>query len=80
MQNLHNIVDKKLKPWQRSNANLAVYPVMFEHIIVQSKNEIPYDSLSNLKSYWNEKVSCQGTIIHMKEMLKSVNLWNWEGL
>ena len=80
MQNLHNIVDRKLKPWQRSNANLAVYRVMFEHIIVQSKNKIPYDSLSNLKSYWNEKTSCQRTIIHMKEMLKSVNLWNCEGL
>ena len=45
------MVYRELKPWQISNANLAIYPVGFEHLIVQSANKIPYDSLSNVKSY-----------------------------
>ena len=28
---------------QIQNANLAVYPIRFEHVIVQSANRIPYD-------------------------------------
>ena len=51
MQNLYIIVDKELKPWQISNVNLAVYPIRYEHITVQNANKVPYDSLSNLKSY-----------------------------
>ena len=38
-------------PWQIINANLAVYPVMFEHITDQCANKISYNSLSNLKRY-----------------------------
>ena len=59
------MVYRELKPWQISNANLAIYPVTFEHIIVQSANKIPYDSLSNVKSYWNEIISRQRTITYI---------------
>ena len=59
------MVYRELKPWQISNANLAIYPVRFEHIIVQSSNKIPYDSLSNVKSYWNEIISRQRTITYI---------------
>ena len=45
-----------------------IYRVRFEHIIVQGANKISY-SLSNLKSYWNEKILSQRT-----ECLNSVNL------
>ena len=38
------------------NSDLAVYPVRFEHIIDQSVNKTPYDSLSNLKSLNSGKV------------------------
>ena len=54
-----------MEPWQIINANLAVYPVSFEHIIDQSANKIPYDSLSNLESYLNERISCERTIIYI---------------
>ena len=43
----------------------CIYWVRFEHIIVKSTNKISYDSLSNLKSYWNEWISCQRTMIHI---------------
>ena len=43
----------------------CIYRVRFEHVIVQSENKISYDSLSDLKSYWNERISCQKTIIHI---------------
>ena len=42
----------------------CMYWVRFEHI-VQSVNKISYDSVSNLKSYWNERISCQRTSIHI---------------
>ena len=64
---------RELEPWQINNANLTVYRVMFEHISVQNTNKISYDSLSNLTSYWNERIACQRNI-------HSVNLWNCEGL
>ena len=44
---------------------MAVYPVSFEHIIDQSANKIPYDSLSNLETYLNERISCERTIIYI---------------
>ena len=40
----------------------CLYQIRFEDIIVQSANKISYDSLSNLKSYWNERISCQRNI------------------
>ena len=50
IQNLRSC-RQKIETWQIINANVTVYPVSFEHIIDQSANKIPYDSLSNLKSY-----------------------------
>ena len=44
MQNLRSC-KQRIKPWQLRNANLAVYPVRFEHIIDESANKIPNDSL-----------------------------------
>ena len=38
---------------------------LIKHIIVQSANKTSYNWLSNLKSYWNKRVSCQRTIIHV---------------
>ena len=43
----------------------CIYQVRFEHVIVQGANKISYDSLSNLKSYWNERISYQKTTIHI---------------
>ena len=40
----------------------CIYQVRFEHVIVQGANKISYDSLSNLKSYWNERISYQRTV------------------
>ena len=40
----------------------CIYWVRFEHIIVQGANKISYDSLSNLKSYWNERILYQRNI------------------
>ena len=44
---------------------LADKQVRFEDIIVQGANKISYDSLSNLKSYWNERISYQRTNAHI---------------
>ena len=52
----------------------CIYRVRFEHIIVHSANKISYDSLSNLKSYWNEIILCQRTIIHIFSQHKG-NVW-----
>ena len=57
-QRIEGLADKQCKCG-------CIYRVMFEQIIVQSANKISYDSLSNLKSYWNERISCQRTIIHI---------------
>ena len=43
----------------------CIYQVRFEHVIVQGANKISYDSLSNLKSYWNERILYQRTIMHI---------------
>ena len=40
----------------------CMYWVRFEHVVVQGPNKISYDSLSNLKSYWNERISYQRTV------------------
>ena len=72
MQNLKYYC-RQLKLWQISSAILTVYQVTFEHIIVHSANKASFDSLSNLRSYWNERISCQRTIIH-------ISLWNEENV
>ena len=48
MQNLIYYCRQGVNALAVSNANLVVYPVRFENIIVPSANKIPYDSLSNL--------------------------------
>ena len=42
----------------------CIYWVSFEDI-VQCANKISYDSLPDLKSCWNERMSYQRTIIHI---------------
>ena len=59
------IVDRELKLWQINSVKLTVYRVTFEHIIVQSENKTSYYSFPKLKNYWNERISCQRTIIHV---------------
>ena len=84
------IVDRESNLWQRSNINLPVYrgaSYRFEHIVQSANNtsQVSYNSLSNLKSYWNERSSCQRSIFstflyNMKEMFefcKFVKLWTF---
>ena len=48
--------------------------VTLEHIIVQSVNKISYDSLSNWKRYWKERISYQRTIIDIF-LKQEGNVW-----
>ena len=80
MQNLIYQCRQGVKALADKQCKFGCIPVRSEYIIVQSANKILYDSLSDLKSYWNKRISCQRTIIHMKEMseiCKSVKLWRF---
>ena len=62
MQNLRYYCRQRIEALaDKCNANLA----RFEHIIVQGANKISHDSLSYLKSYSNEKILYQRTVIHI---------------
>ena len=50
MQNLRSL-RQRIEALADKQCKLAVYPHIIEHIIDQSANKIPYDSLSNLESY-----------------------------
>ena len=50
-QNLKYYCRQIIEALGDKQCHIAVYPVRFEHIIVQSANKISYNSLSNLKSY-----------------------------
>ena len=87
MQNLRYYCRQRIQALADKQCKFGfMYQVRFEYITVQSANKTSYDSLSNLKSYWNERMSCQRTIMlyiffyNMKEMsefCKSVKLWRF---
>ena len=63
MQNLRYYCKQKIEALGDKQCNFGcIYQVRFENIIVQGANKISYDSLSNLKSYWNERISYQRTV------------------
>ena len=66
MQNLRYYCKQKIEALGGKQCNFGcIYQVRFENIIVQGANKISYDSLSNLKSYKNERILCQRTMIHI---------------
>ena len=66
MQNLRYYCKQRIETLADKQCKFGcIYRVRFEHIIVQGANKISYDSLSNLKSYWNERILYQRTIMHI---------------
>ena len=74
MQNLRYYCRWELKPWQTSNEKLAVNTELGLNILLFKVQIKPHDSLSNLKTYWNERVSYQRTIIHIFPQYEG-NVW-----
>ena len=65
MQNLRYYCRQRIEALTDKQCKFgSIFQVRFEHIIVQREKKISYDSFSNLKSYWNERVSYQRTVIH----------------
>ena len=64
MQNLRYYCRQKIGDLEDKQRKFDyIYRVRLGQIIVQGANKIPYDPLSNLKSYWNKKNLSQRTII-----------------
>ena len=64
-KNYQNLFGCAIKKHQEHPQICLYIPSRFEHTIFQGANKISYDSFSNLKGYWNERISCQRTIIHI---------------
>ena len=63
MQNLRYYCGQRIEALVDKQSKFGcIHRVRFEHIIVQGANKILYDSLSNYKSYWNERPLCQRNI------------------
>ena len=60
MQNLMYYCRQRIEAFADKQCKCGcLYRVRFEHI--QSASKVPYESLSNLKNNWNERISCQKT-------------------
>ena len=88
MQNLRHYCRLRIESLACKQCKFGCIPSLAWTYHWSESSKFPYDSLSNLKSFQNERISYQRTTTTHKEgfpttrrkCLNSVNLWNWKGL